>query len=85
MKFRGSVKRRLQRVVIATPLPPTPGARLLAGDDALRGTVLIAATQADRACAALVVIDVDSGPLHLADAPGTAVQVLPPPYTLDGA
>lgn len=85
VKFRGSVKRRLQHVVIATPLPPAPGARLLAGDDALRGTVLIAAVQADGACAALAVIDVDSGPLHLADAPGAAVQVLPLPYTLDGA
>ena len=85
VKFRGSVKRRVQRVVIATPLIATPGTRLLASDDAPHGTVLIAAAQADGACAALAVIDVDSGPLHLADASGTAVQILPLPYTLDGA
>lgn len=85
VKFRGSVKRRVQRVVIATPVAPTPGARLLASDDAPHGTVLIAAAQADGACAALAIIDVDSGPLHLADASGAAVQILPLPYTLDGA
>lgn len=85
VRFRGSVKRRVQRVVIATPVAPTPGARLLSADDALRGTVLIAAAGADGACAALAVIDVDSGPLHLADARGACVEILSLPYALDGA
>ena len=84
VKFRGAVKRRVQRVVIATSRVPTAGARLLGADDAPHGTVLIAALRADGACEALTVIDVDSGPLHLADAPGAFVEVLPLPYTLDG-
>lgn len=85
VKFRGAVKRRVQRIVIATAVAPLPGARLVSADDALGGTVLLAAAQANGTCAALAVIDANSGPLYLAATPGASVEVLPLPYALDGA
>ncbi|MBX9605856.1 MAG: hypothetical protein K2Y51_06505, partial [Gammaproteobacteria bacterium] len=46
VKFRGSVKRRVQRFALVTDAPPAPGARLLGDDGAPHGTVLLAARAA---------------------------------------
>lgn len=85
VKFRGTVKRRLRRLSIAAPAAPAPGTRLLGPDHAHRGTVLSCAAQDSGHYQALAVVDVDSGPLHLADVADSAIDSLPLPYSTTGA
>ncbi len=85
IKFRGTVKRRMQRLSIAAPAAPAPGTRLLGQDNAHRGTVLSCAVQDAGHFQALAVVDVDSGPLHLADDVDSAIDSLPLPYSATGA
>ncbi len=76
VKFRGSVKRRVQRFALDTDTPPTPGTRVAGDDDAPHGTVLLAA-RAATGVELLIVTDVDAGSLTLN---GVALQALPLPY-----
>ncbi len=85
IKFRGSVKRRVQRVRVASSVAPLPGARLLDADDVFHGTVLISAPCGAGRCEALAVIDIDAGALHLAGASAATLATLPLPYALTGA
>jgi len=85
VKFRGTVKRRVQRVRLAAHHVPAPGARLLGSDDAHHGTVLVSAALSAGHSEALAVIDIDAGPLHLADESGSSLDTLTLPYALPGA
>jgi hypothetical protein len=87
VKFRGMVKRRVQRVRLATTVAPPAGTRLLAADDSHHGTVLSSAACAAGHCEALAVIDVDVdvGALHLAGATAARLEGLALPYALTGA
>lgn len=76
VKFRGSVKRRVQRFALDTDAPPAPGTRLAGDDGAPHGTVLLAA-RAESGVEMLAVSDLDAGPLRL---DGAAPQPLPLPY-----
>ena len=85
VKFRGAVKRRVQRFCLAAPTPPTPGTRLLGSDQVAHGTVLAAASCADQQCEVLAVVDLDAGELHLAGADHAVLSGLPLPYASTGA
>jgi folate-binding protein YgfZ len=85
VKFRGTVKRRVQRVHSATSLAAATGAPLVGADDARHGTVLTSTVNAAGSCEALAVIDLDAGALHLAGDARAAVDILALPYTLTGA
>ncbi len=85
VKFRGAVKRRVQRLALAAGDVPAAGARLLGDDDAHHGTVLMSAAREPGYGELLAVVDVDSGPLHVAAMPTLTTTPLPLPYAVPGA
>ncbi len=85
VKFRGSVKRRVQRLALDNATAPPPGTRLVGADGAPHATVIMSAVRDDAHSEVLAVVDVDSGPLHLADAPHALIEPLPLPYPAPGA
>ncbi|MGE0858267.1 MAG: folate-binding protein YgfZ [Gammaproteobacteria bacterium] len=76
VKFRGTVKRRVQRFALDVEAAPAPGTRLAGDDGAPHGTVLSAA-RGESGVALLAVADLDAGPLTL---DGVALQPRPLPY-----
>lgn len=76
VKFRGTVKRRVQRFALDVDTPPGPGTRLVGDDGAPHGTVLVAA-RTESGVEMLAVADLDAGALSL---DGVALRALPLPY-----
>ena len=76
VKFRGTVKRRVERFALYSRALPPPGVRLTGGDGELHATVLRAAATPD-GVELLAVADLDAGPFSLDGAP---TLPLPLPY-----
>ena len=84
VKFRGTVKRRVQRLGLAGVAAIVPGSRLLGTDGASRGTVLTSAHAAAGQTELLAVVDLDAGQLTF-EGGTTPLTPLSLPYTMDSA
>jgi hypothetical protein len=89
MQYLGKLKRRMYRVEMQTDTAPTPGTAIVAVDNSgdrphEAGEVVDACQKDQHTVEALAVIPIASTTqsLHLADASGPALELLPLPYPL---
>ncbi len=83
VKFRGVVKRRVQRLGIECDAMPAPGARIVKPDDlALAGTVLYTARSGSGVIEMLVVLNIDLDDVVLESHPEIPLTFQPLPYPL---
>ena len=85
VKFRGSVKRRVQRYSLASGTAPAAGSRIVGPDEVAHGTVLASARATPGLWEILAVVDLDVGAIHLAGGDRAPLKMLPLPYTATGA
>ena len=83
VKFRGTVKRRVQRLCLEGDTVPAPGTRIAgANDEKLAGTVLYATGPRSNAVEMLAVLNVDATDLALEGKPATLLTRQSLPYHL---
>lgn len=83
VKFRGAVKRRLQRLCLESDTVPPPGTRIARSlDDNLAGTVLYAVQPRSGTVEMLAVLNVDATDIALEGQPGTLLTQQSLPYHL---
>lgn len=87
LQYRGTVKRRMQRIHIASDECPLPGSALFRQHDSRQsaGTIVNAAPAPDGGCDALAVISneaIQQNDLHLLSSKGAPVRLETLPYSL---
>jgi folate-binding protein YgfZ len=80
MHYLGNLKRRMYRLVIATPEPPAPGADVRDAAGALVGEVVMAAPAPEGQVEALAVLQIERASAADLQVEGHSARALPPPY-----